>query len=207
MSFGYYMNMEKMTIEIAEKMLADMTNSNYEDDLFLSKDQLINNLECGFVIVTQMVCYLESYLNTILSACIDCEIDEILLKCSIEEKINIIYLCFRKDFSRVKGMSCWNVHKKNNSVRNELMHFKNNSIGMAGGVPNFMLKQRVGEYFTYDNMRKVINEYNVLTRAIAQDLGLMIYENVDVIECDGCEGPYNYVTDEYFESENTRLMD
>ena len=68
MSFGYFMNMEKLSLRIVEKHLPYMTDNNYEDDCFLNIEELINNIENGFVIITQLSCYFESFLNTVINA-------------------------------------------------------------------------------------------------------------------------------------------
>ena len=59
MAFGYFMNMEKLSLTIAEKHISYMTENNYEDDCFLNIEKLINNIESGFVVITQLSCYFE----------------------------------------------------------------------------------------------------------------------------------------------------
>jgi len=44
----------------------------------------------GFVIITQLNVFFESFLNTILSSCMEYN-GEKLLKCSIDEKIEMIH--------------------------------------------------------------------------------------------------------------------
>ena len=71
MAFEYFMNMEKLSLTIVNNYLLYMTDNNYEDDVFLKMDELTNNIENGFVIITQLSCFFESFLNTIINACID----------------------------------------------------------------------------------------------------------------------------------------
>ena len=104
MAFGFYMNMERLSINIAQRHVDLMTNDNIdtENDPFLDEKKLLNNIENGFVAITQMSCYIESFLNTIINSCIGYD-DEILLKCSIKEKIDIIFLHYGKCFKNIKS--------------------------------------------------------------------------------------------------------
>ncbi len=54
MAFEYFMNMEKLSLTIVNNYLLYMTDNNYEDDVFLKMDELTNNIENGFVIITQL---------------------------------------------------------------------------------------------------------------------------------------------------------
>ena len=138
MSFGYFMNMEKLSLRIVEKHLPYMTDNNYEDDCFLNIEELINNIENGFVIITQLSCYFESFLNTVINACMNYN-GEVLLKCSVEEKIALIFMHYQKDWQIVKGQNPWAIYRKTTKVRNEMIHFKKTFIGDGSGIPNFKL--------------------------------------------------------------------
>ena len=61
MAFSFYMNMERLSLEIAESHISNMTNNNYEDDCFLKEQDLINNIKNGFVVITQLSCFFESF--------------------------------------------------------------------------------------------------------------------------------------------------
>lgn len=71
MAFEYFMNMERISIDIAKEHLEKMTNDNMEDDVFLDEDKLKNNIKNGFIIITQLITFIESYLNTILNTCVE----------------------------------------------------------------------------------------------------------------------------------------
>ena len=196
MSFGYFMNMEKLSLTIAEKHISYMTDDNYEDDVFLDVEKLTNNIENGFVVITQLSCYFESFLNTIINACMNYD-GETLLKCSVEEKIDLIFMHYQKDWAVVKGKNPWSIYKKTTRVRNEMIHFKKTYITDGTGLPNFELgKQRVAEFFTKKNMEVVQNGYINLTELIAATLGLKIFKEIDIFECDGRDGLVNYVYDD-----------
>lgn len=196
MAFGYFMNMEKLSLVIAEKHILFMTDDNYEDDIFLNMEKLINNIENGFVVITQLGCYFESFLNTIINACMNYN-GEILLRCSVEEKIDFIFMYYQKNWADIKGQNSWAVYKKATKVRNEMIHFKKTYIGDGTGIPNFKLGgQGVAEFFTKPNMEMVKNGYIDLSELIAKNLNLKIFTNIDVFESDGRDGLVNYVYDE-----------
>ena len=198
MAWGYFMNMEKLSLMIAEKHIENMTDNNYyeDDDVFLDPDRLTNNLGNGFVVITQLSCFFESFLNTIINACMNYNGDT-LLKCSQEEKIDLIFMHYQKDWAIVKGQNPWAVHQKVTKVRNEMIHYKKTDIGMGSGIPNFQLgKQWVAEFFIKENMEKTKVEYIKLTDLIAETLGLKVFKEIDIFECDGRDGLVNYVYDE-----------
>lgn len=206
MAFGYFMNMEKLSLTIAEKHVLHMTNNNYIDDCFLDTDKLVNNLENGFVAITQLSCFFESFLNTIINACMNYD-GEALLKCSVDEKIDIIFMHYQKDWNNIKGQNPWQIYKSTNRVRNEMIHFKKNHIGFGSGIPNFNLGgQRVAEFFTKGNMEKVYKGYIQLTELIAMELGLSIFKQINIFEGDGRDGLVNYVYDnEEIDIDQTRF--
>lgn len=207
MAFGYFMNMEKLSLTIAEKHVLHMTNNNYVDDCFLDTDKFVNNLENGFVVITQLSCFFESFLNTIINACINYE-GETLLKCSVDEKIDIIFMHYQKNWNSIKGQNPWKIYKSTNKVRNEMIHFKKTHIGFGSGIPNFNLGgQRVAEFFTKDNMEKVYKGYVELAELIATALGLSIFKQINIFECDGRDGLVNYVCDanEIIDIDQTRF--
>lgn len=191
MAFEYFMNMEKLSLTIVNNYLLYMTDNNYEDDVFLKMDELTNNIENGFVIITQLSCFFESFLNTIINACIDYN-GELLLKCSVEEKIELIFMHYKKDWAVIKGQNSWSIYKKTR-VRNEMIHFKKTYIGDGSGIPNFKLGgQWVADFFTKKNMTEMSNGYLRLTELIAASLGLFIFKDIDIFE----DGLVNYVYDE-----------
>lgn len=196
MAFGYFMNMEKLSLTIVDNHLLYMTNNNYEDDVFLKMDELTNNIENGFVIITQLSCFFESFLNTIINACIDYN-GELLLKCSVEEKVELVFMHYKKDWDVIKGQNSWSIYKKTTRVRNEMIHFKKTYIGDGSGIPNFKLGgQWVADFFTKKNMTEMRNGYLRLTELIVASLGLCIFKDIDIFECDGRDGLVNYVYNE-----------
>ncbi len=195
MAFGFFMNMEKLSLIIANSHVINMTNDNFFDDVFLDDEKLLKNMQNGFVIITQMSCYIESFLNTIINSCIGYD-GENLLKCSIEEKLDIIYMHYNKSLSEIKSQNPWNVYKRTTSVRNAMIHFKKTYIGDGTGIPYFNLgKESVADFFTKQKMESIIAEHIKLAKLIANSLDLVVCDEIDVFECDGRDGLVNYVYD------------
>lgn len=198
MAFDFYMNMEKLAVTAAEKHIACMTDDNFFEgcDCFLDDDKLLNNMENGFVVITLLSCYVESFLNTVMNSCIGYQ-EEALLKCSVPEKLDIIFLYYGKDFSAIKSQNSWAAFRRVTKVRNEMIHFKKTFVGLGTGIPDFALAgEKVSAFFTRNNMEKLLAEHIKLAKAIASELGLKIYEQINVFECAGRDQLVNYVYDE-----------
>lgn len=197
MAFGFFMNMEKLALTIAQKHIDQMSESNVDqnDPPFFAEDALLNNLENGFVAITQMSCFIESFLNTIMNSCMGCE-DETLLKCNVNEKIAMIFLYYKRRFDDVKSRNCWEIFRKTARVRNEMIHFKKTYIGVGSDIPSFTLSgEYVADFFTRGNMQKMLAGHVELAKRIADELGLEIFEDINIFECDARDGLVNYVYD------------
>ncbi|MBD5538211.1 MAG: hypothetical protein HDQ99_21720 [Lachnospiraceae bacterium] len=193
MSFGFFMNMEILSLQIAREHITLMTNNNLKDDIYLENTQIVNNLKNGFVVITQLSAFFESFLNTILSSCMDYD-GSILLKCSIEEKLDIIFMCYQKDWNYVKSQHAWEVYRKTTRVRNEMIHFKKTYIGDASEIPDFRIGNvYVSEFFTKDTMKQILIQYIALGDLIAAALKLKIADDIRIFMCDGEEEIVNYV--------------
>ena len=119
---------------------------------------------------------------------------EVLLKCSVDEKIDFIFMHYQKDLQNVKGQNPWEIYKKTTKVRNEMIHYKKTYIGDGIGIPDFKLGgQGVAQFFTQQNMTKIKNGYVRLAELISTNLGLNISKDIQIFECDGRDGLVNYV--------------
>lgn len=195
MAFGYFMNMEKLTLEIVENHISLMTDDNYEFETFLDINKLTNNIKNGFVIITQLNCFIESFLNTIISSCMNYN-GEALLKCNIEEKMDLIFMYYKKGWDVIRGQNPWSMYKKTTKVRNEMIHFKKTYIGDGTGIPDFQIGgQYVAKFFTKRNMNLLRDEHIKLAELITEAIGLSIYNEGNIFECDGRDGLVNYVYD------------
>lgn len=195
MAFEYYMNMERIALDIAKEHADNMTDDNMENDVFLDENKLENNIKNGFIVITQLITFIESYLNTILNSCIKYKGKE-LIKASIDEKLEIIFLYYKKDTSVIKCLHYWECFRKILKVRNEMIHFKITGIGMGTGIPNFSFAGvEIKSFFTKQNMRESINKIISLSDLIAKELNLHTFHDINIFECDGKDELVNYVHD------------
>lgn len=197
MSVGFYMNMEKMSLNIVKEHLQYMTNDNilkgFEDLKYLDQEKLEANIKNGFIIITQLSIFIESFLNTILNNCVKYE-SENILKSKIEEKLEIIFLYYRKELITVRSNNYWKIFKEMTSVRNEMIHFKGVEIDDGLGLFDFKIKNiSVNCYFTKGNMENLIDKIIKLSELIAEQLDLKIFSDINIFQCDAKDGIGYYV--------------
>ncbi len=198
MAFGYYMNMEKMSLQIASEHI-ELMEENIQDMQiceFLDICKLISNIKNGFVVITQLITFVESFLNTIINTCMQ-ENNELLLKMSIDEKLEIICLYYKVKSSQIKSIHYWGTLKTINKVRNELIHYKKSFICDCTAIQDFNIAGiSVKEFFIKSNMDKIMEHIIQLGNHIAKVLGLTINKDVSIIECDARDGLVSYVFDD-----------
>ncbi|MBQ9608792.1 MAG: hypothetical protein IJV15_05010 [Lachnospiraceae bacterium] len=97
MADSYFFNMEKLSLNVAKEHIQMMTEDIGYCDNFFDEEKLVNNLKNGFVALTMLNCFVESFVNSIIDSCMKYD-EEVLLKCSIEEKIEIIFFILWKRF-------------------------------------------------------------------------------------------------------------
>ncbi len=197
MAFYYFMNMERLSMDIIQDHLDRMTETNIgDDDPFMDGPMFENNLKNGYVVVQQLTVLFESFLNSILAYCVKYR-GEVLLKSSIDEKLEIIFMHFKKDFAVIKGNNLWSVCRKNSQIRNEFVHYKRNLLGVTGGIPSFSFaKTDIGSYFTRGSLQKVYAAHIALTDLIAAELGLIIDKDVSIFSNTGMGENLHYINPE-----------
>ena len=189
MAFSYYLNMECMSLEIASDPVSCMTDSNLSAEIesFLDDKALINNVKQGYVIVTSLHTFAESFLNTILRDCMLCR-ENLLKGLSIENKLGIICLFYKVDFSILKSDFRYAILTKVTGIRNELIHYKKNYIGDGTGIPGFSIKKsEIADFF----IKHVVS----FADFVATQLGLKIFNDVGIFSCDGRDSLVSYVYD------------
>jgi hypothetical protein len=175
-----------------------MTNDNLWDEAncFTDTDKSTKNIKHGYISITMLCSFVESFLNSILRDCLKCSA-ELLKTISILNKIEIIYLSYNKDIALIKGRYYYGAVKKCISIRNEMIHYKNNFIGEGTGVP---LNARVGgveiiDFFTKEKLRKLRTDILEFSDQMASDIGLSIYKDIEIFSCDGRDSLVSYIYD------------
>ena len=198
MAVSFYMNMERISLDIDNEHLNYMLNDNIcenVDETIIDLEKMKTNIKNGFIIITQLNVFVESFLNTILNNCIKYD-SKSLLKSSVEEKIEIIFIYYRKDVTYIKSNNYWRVFKEITKMRNEMIHFKGANINDGLYISDFSIGNIcVKNFFTKEHMKYLIEQVILLGELIASHLDLKIFKDVNVFECDGRDGLVNYVYD------------
>lgn len=199
MAFGHFMNMEILSLSIVENHIIHMTDDNFEqcEDLkLLDTEKLVNNISNGFVIITQLNCFFESFLSSILTMCMKYQ-GEILLKCSVKEKLDLIFMHYEKDLSLIYNSHLWDFVNKTTRIRNEMVHYKKSFLYDSTVIGDFKLGgSYVGEFFTQRNMEEMIGFHTQLADLIAKTLELKTNKNISIFECDAKDSNVSYIYDE-----------
>jgi len=188
-------------MDIAKDSISKMTDSN----IYYDKrgnidgndvDAFINNFKYGWIAASMMYNYVECTLNTILRDCTNYK-GERLLKANMEDKLEMLYMYYKADISILRREH-WETFKKLCKVRNELTHFKDNYIGISGGIPVYWKKpfDDIGNYFTSSSMLKVMSKIKLFCKKVATDFGLVINEDVKFFH-DEDSPPYVYDSKRY----------
>ena len=200
MAWGFYLNMEELSMEIVEEALSNMTNSNYlELDHNIKTDngdEFITNLKWGTTAVVMICCYVESSINTLLRDFLGYAPDGEVIKSSIETKLEIIYSDKFDQLKLIKGDNCWDKYKRLVSVRNQLIHYKNNSADICSSWPQIdrwkIGREILGDYFTKDVLQNTFAESKRLVALIARALNLSINPDCHILGCDARFGVPSY---------------
>ena len=200
MAWGYYLNMEELSTEIIEEALSKMTNSNYREvDNCIrtdSGDEFITNLKWGTTAVVMICCYVESSINTLLRDFLHFSPDGELIKSSIETKLEVIFSNKPDQFRLIKGDNCWDKFKRAVSVRNQLIHYKNNSANICSSWPPIeswkIGSEILGDSFTKDRLQDTFAESKRLVGLIADALNLSTNPDCHILGCDASFGAPSY---------------
>ena len=192
---GIYMNLELLALEIADEHISQMV-VDPEKDIHNSGcySSLQDNIKHGWIATIMLYNYVESVTNTILRDCINYS-DNKLMKCSIEEKLEIIYLYYKADISKLREI--WEAYITITKVRNELVHYKSNYIGEGTGFPAFGSKlfNKMIELFTFTKMKKIKQDIVIICNKIISDCGLELNQWVTLFASDGRDGLVSYIYD------------
>lgn len=192
MSHGIHMNMEVLALKIIDHHLKKMTNTNIKKDScnveYYDEELFANNFEHGWIVVVMLNIFIESMINTIIRDCIQYE-GEKLLQANLEEKIEVVYLFYKADLSKIKGIDLWESFKTVTRIRNELVHYKNNRIGYIGasdmGLPGVKFgKNNISILFTRENMTETKNKFVRFCELIVENCGLNINKEASLFDCE-----------------------
>lgn len=211
MAFGYYMNMEKLTLDIIEENIFKMKSNNYINEE-IDEEKFINNLKYGYICIIMLENYIESSINTFLSYKFEYTDDnnittileytkDKLLKSNFNEKLNILYLNKNLTLKELKDKYYYKEYINMKKIRNQLIHYKDSYLGHCGSsIPvlgnekNPIIRYKLSDYFVKSKIIKAKECSIKLIEHIAKDMDVKINKDCDVIGCDGVNPEYAYIT-------------
>lgn len=205
MSFRYFLNFEKIAIQIIENEINKMTDCNVllqqvgDHEEQVNEKVFVENLKHGAVVVTFIVNLYETTLNTILGRRLNFN-DEDFLRLSSSVKLKLICKEYNVDFDEIKSNDDFGSIKEIIKVRNDITHYKMNDLGCGSAVyktiqfPIGKSKKLLPVLFTKSNIQKYYDSLIKFLRYFCEKCGLQINKNCEVIDCDGCHSECEFVT-------------
>lgn len=180
MAWHYFLSIEPLTLEIAEKSIASMTESNYlageyhdleatepvpDEKLFL------NNYQNGFISLVMLSCYFDSCINSLLRDLRGIEVTDRIYKANKYVRLDALFKDNVDELGRIKSTADWMQAQKAFSMRNSLVHYRNNYPNSVSYLPISSWKiegEIVGEFFTGEQMQRCSNSIKAVVAEIAQ---------------------------------------
>ena len=192
MAFGLFLNFEKLSLEIIENEIKQMTDDNalyYNDEEAfdeINEAKLLPNLYHGSIAATFVVNLYETTLNTILGRRLGC-VEQKILEAHQALKLQIICILYGVDLISVKGHTSYAILQDIIKVRNDITHFKSNEIfegsyiPISATLPKGTSKLPIAEIFTKTFMEKSYKGVLDFIDMLCQKCGLMICNDSQIL--------------------------
>ncbi|MBR5536355.1 MAG: hypothetical protein IKU58_00455 [Clostridia bacterium] len=213
MAVSIFLNFEKLSLEIAENEIAQMTDDNqleeFEDIGAVDDDKFKHNLYHGSIAAVFIANIYEATLNTILSSILGIA-DVEILKTSHSVKLQLICAMYQVDINSIKGDNSYSCLKKIQQLRNDLSHFKCNEVSVGhfihqeSKIPMGTSKDSLAKMFTKTYMQACYDGVIALLELICQKCGLVLYKECQIIDSDGRDGACEFVVTQQTYDERDR---
>lgn len=201
MAYSYYLNYEKVAIEIIEQQIELMTDDNviydetYDFDL-IKEESFFNNLKAGSIALMFINNLFETAMNTILRR--NGILNENKTK-NVEQKLRVISEVYKFDLSEIKSNNLYCIYQNARTVRDDITHFKWNDLG-----PSFLIDSHIflelgkerkclAEIFTKKYIQDSYNSVFSLIDLICSKCRLAVNKKVQMIDCDGRIGAHEFI--------------
>lgn len=211
MSVGIYLNFEKLSTQIIEDEIEEMTDDilHYDEGIDeINEKEFLGNLYHGSIASTFIVNLYETALNTILVQRLRITESEIL-KSSHGIKLLLICKMYNTDFATIKGNHNYGIVQSIIKLRNDITHYKSNNLSEGLFIPSDTKlpmgtsKKSIAEMFTKTYMDKCYKAAIDLLKYICDKCDLFLYKNCKVIDCDGRDSLCEFiVSKETFDKSN-----
>lgn len=198
MSFKFFLNFEKLSINIIRDSLNQMTNTNVNSIGEIDNVILEKNMYYGTIASVFCVNLYESALNSILSNELNCTEEEII-KASFNTKLYLICKCYGLDYVYFKSLNEFRFVNELIKLRNDLVHFKNNELGYAGWLHIDMklsmgkTKVPISEIFTMPYIKKYYDATLKFIELLCDKCGLKMSTDCEVFDCDGGSETFKFI--------------
>lgn len=214
MAWGFYLNFEKLSMQIAEEEIAKMSNDNLQPaedaiaDDEVNETEMIKNLHHGAIAITFIVNLYETALNTILSKRMEWTAEDVL-KASHSLKLQMICYGYGIDFATIKGDNRYRIVREAISIRNDITHYKTNGIcegswvGAGVKLPMGTCKKPIAELFTKDAMQGYYDGILNFLECLCGLCDFQVYEDCLVIDCDARDDLFEFICSKHLYEEIT----
>lgn len=214
MAVSIFLNFEKLSLEIVENEIAQMTDDNqltdFEDMGAVDDEKFKHNLYHGSIAAVFIVNIYETTLNTILSSILGITDIEIL-KASHSVKLQLICAMHQVDINAIKGDNAYSCLKTIQKLRNDISHFKCNEVSIGhfihedSKIPMGTSKDSLAKMFTRTYIQKCYDGVMALLELICRKCGLVLYKECQVIDSDGRDGACEFVLTQQTYDERDRV--
>lgn len=217
MSFSFFINMEPLLVNVAEDNISKMWE-NMDDNMnpeFLDHSKIEHNFKYGFIAMTAIVNFVESFLNTIIRDCIyakssmgakgytgdeesiDTEDRDKKLKQNISKKIDFICNYYGIEKSLIKGGKEFFEFCTLSKIRNDLVHYKIKWKCEGISISDFSLLENktFKKFFSKNSVSNELKNAKELCEKIVILSKLTMNRSAQFIECNGRDGLTSCVFD------------
>jgi len=201
MAYSYYLNYEKVATEIIEQQLECLTDNNvvhdekYDFDV-IDEKSFYKNLKAGSIALMFINILFETTLNTILRR--KNLLEENKDK-SVDKKLETIGEVYKLDLKAIKSGDQYCVYQNARKIRDDITHFKWNELGASFLIHSHIRlnlgkkREYLADIFTKKYIQKSYRGVLDLIELICSQCGLAVNKEVQIIDCDGRTGAYEYI--------------
>lgn len=206
MSFGFFLNFEKLAVKIIDEELSKMSDNNLmppeecEPEGAMNEDAFLENLYHGAIAVTFIVNLYESALNTIISKRMNW-MSEDVLKASHSLKLQMICFEYGIEYNQIKGSHhLRNVHDAI-KLRNDITHYKTNEINEGSfvradiSIPMASNSKPLADLFTKSNLQNYYDSVLGFLELLCAKCGFVVNMDCQIIDCDARDDMYEFICD------------
>ena len=194
MAAGIYLNFEKLSSNIVEAEIAQMHDEivlHYYDELDeVDEDLFAHNLYHGSIAYMFIVNMYETALNTIIGKRLGCSELEVL-KASHAVKLSLICAMYHLDIQKIKGRNEYSTLKKTIKIRNDITHYKNNSlfeghfIPIETRIPQGVSTEPIANVFAKNYVYHCWKSVLQFLQYVCEQCGLVVNMECEIIDNDG----------------------